>query len=106
MITWKDVINFSVKGNPAPDRRVEKTEAEWRELLTPEQFYITRKKGTERLIPVLYAVLTKQASIIVFVVTLPFSILPSSLNRVQAGQVSLSQLKRMRSNMKKIVHSV
>lgn len=48
MITWKDVINFSVKENPAPDRRVEKTEAEWRELLTPEQFYITRKKGTER----------------------------------------------------------
>lgn len=48
MITWKEVINFSVKGNPAPDKRVEKTEKEWRELLTPEQFYITRKKGTER----------------------------------------------------------
>jgi peptide-methionine (R)-S-oxide reductase len=45
--TWKDVINFSVKGNPAPDRRVEKTEAEWQEILTPGQFRITRKKGTE-----------------------------------------------------------
>jgi methionine-R-sulfoxide reductase len=47
MLNWKDVISFSVKGNPTPDRRVEKTEAEWRELLTPEQFRITRKKGTE-----------------------------------------------------------
>jgi len=47
MLTWKDVIRFSVKGSPKPDRRVEKTEAEWREILTPEQFKITRKKGTE-----------------------------------------------------------
>lgn len=41
-LTWKDVINFSVKGNPVPDRRVEKTEAEWKEILIPEQFKITR----------------------------------------------------------------
>ncbi len=27
---------------------VEKTDAEWRELLTPEQFQVTRKHGTER----------------------------------------------------------
>ncbi len=47
MLTWKDVIHFSVNGNPEPDRRVEKTEAEWREQLSPEQFRITRKKGTE-----------------------------------------------------------
>lgn len=47
MITWKDIISFSVNENPKPDKRVEKTEAEWKELLTPEQFRITRKKGTE-----------------------------------------------------------
>ena len=47
MLTWKDVIHFSVKGNPEPDRRVEKTDEEWRRQLTPEQFRITRKKGTE-----------------------------------------------------------
>lgn len=47
MITWKEVINFSVKGNPTPDRRVEKTEEEWRTILTQEQFKITRQKGTE-----------------------------------------------------------
>jgi peptide-methionine (R)-S-oxide reductase len=28
--------------------RVEKTEQEWKEQLTPEQFKVTRKKGTER----------------------------------------------------------
>ena len=48
MLTWKEVINFSVKGNPIPDRKVEEKDAEWKELLTPEQFRITRQKGTER----------------------------------------------------------
>ena len=27
---------------------IQKTEAEWRELLTPEQFHVMRQKGTER----------------------------------------------------------
>lgn len=48
MITWKDVIHFAVNGNPTPDKRVEKTNEEWSTLLTPEQFRITRLKGTER----------------------------------------------------------
>ena len=29
-------------------KKIEKTEAEWKEILTPEQFRITRKKGTEQ----------------------------------------------------------
>lgn len=48
MLTWIDVIKFANNGNPTPDRRVEKTEEEWREILTPEQFQIARLKGTER----------------------------------------------------------
>lgn len=45
---WLDVLHFASKGNVTPPRRVEKTDAEWRALLTEEEFYITRKKGTER----------------------------------------------------------
>jgi peptide-methionine (R)-S-oxide reductase len=31
----------------APKQKVHKTDAEWRELLSPEQFHIMRQKGTE-----------------------------------------------------------
>ena len=48
ILTWKDVIYFAVNGNPIPDARVEKTPEEWQAMLTPEQFKITRQKGTER----------------------------------------------------------
>ncbi|OSY86932.1 PilB [Tenacibaculum holothuriorum] len=48
MLTWKDIIYFAVNGNPKPDKRVEKTEQEWKEILTSEEFQITRLKGTER----------------------------------------------------------
>jgi len=47
MITWKSIINYSTQGNPIPDKRVEKTESKWQAILTPEQFRITRQKGTE-----------------------------------------------------------
>ena len=30
MLKWNDVMEFAKKGNPAPDRKVVKTEAEWR----------------------------------------------------------------------------
>ena len=47
MMKWKDVIHYASVGSPAPDRRVEKTDEEWKTLLTPEQFRIARNKGTE-----------------------------------------------------------
>lgn len=47
MLTWQNIIHFCVQGNPEPEQRIEKDEAEWKSLLTPEQYKITRKKGTE-----------------------------------------------------------
>ena len=47
MLNWNDVIKLANRGTLAPDKRVEKTEQEWRQILTPEQFRITRQKGTE-----------------------------------------------------------
>ena len=48
MLKWIDVVKYANQGNPAPARRVEKTEDEWRNILMPEIFRITRLKGTER----------------------------------------------------------
>lgn len=48
MINWEEVIRLADKNNYIPDRRVEKSEAEWAQLLTNEEFRITRRRGTER----------------------------------------------------------
>ena len=48
MLKWLDIIKFANNGNPVPDKRVEKTQEEWKALLTSEQFNITRLRGTER----------------------------------------------------------
>lgn len=48
MLQWKDIIRFTSQGNPTPDKRVEKTEDEWKDILSPDQFQIARLKGTER----------------------------------------------------------
>ena len=47
MLTWKDIIAFSVNGNPKPNKRIKKSDAEWKSQLTSEQFRVTRQKGTE-----------------------------------------------------------
>lgn len=48
MLKWDDVIRFCNQGTPPPDRRIEKTDEEWKKILTEEEFYVLRKKGTER----------------------------------------------------------
>lgn len=44
---WNDVLRLA-KNNLTPPRRVEKTNEEWERLLTPEQYQVTRRHGTER----------------------------------------------------------
>ena len=48
MLNWNNIIRFTTHGNPKPDFRIEKSDQEWQELLSPEQYRITRLKGTER----------------------------------------------------------
>lgn len=47
-MNWNDVIRYANNGSPKPDRRVEKTDQEWKAMLTEDEFRITRKSGTER----------------------------------------------------------
>lgn len=45
---WIDVLQRAKEGNLTPPARVEKTDEEWRKILSEEEYFITRKKGTER----------------------------------------------------------
>ena len=45
---WHTILTLAKSGNlPAP-RRVDKSAAEWADILTPEQFHVMREHGTER----------------------------------------------------------
>ena len=48
MLYWNDVIRYADHGNPQPDRKISKSEDEWRAQLTPKQFVVVRQRGTER----------------------------------------------------------
>jgi peptide-methionine (R)-S-oxide reductase len=48
VLKWPGVIELARRGNAEPPRRVEKTDAEWRAQLTDEEYYVARRKGTER----------------------------------------------------------
>jgi methionine-R-sulfoxide reductase len=48
MLKWPDILQFAKDGNPAPDRKVVKTDEQWREQLSAEEYRVTRQAGTER----------------------------------------------------------
>lgn len=48
MIDWNQVEEYANNGNPEPPKRVEKSEEEWKQKLSPAVFKVTRKHGTER----------------------------------------------------------
>ena len=48
LLQWPDVLKLASDGNPAPDRKVTKSDSEWRALLATEQYLVTRRAGTER----------------------------------------------------------
>jgi methionine-R-sulfoxide reductase len=48
MLRWPDVLSLAKDGNPAPDRKVVKTDEEWRAQLSPEAYQVTRHAATER----------------------------------------------------------
>ena len=48
MLTWPDVLTLARDGNLTPPRRVEKSDSEWRDILSGEAYRVTRGKGTER----------------------------------------------------------
>jgi peptide-methionine (R)-S-oxide reductase len=47
-MNWNDVVKLANKGNVQPPRRVEKPDEAWKKILSAEEFFVTRKKGTER----------------------------------------------------------
>ena len=46
-MNWNEILHLTQK-NLQPDRKVTKTREEWKALLTPEQFKVTREHHTER----------------------------------------------------------
>jgi peptide-methionine (R)-S-oxide reductase len=48
MLNWNRIIHYATKGNLIPPKRVEKSNEDWQKVLSPEQFKVTRLKGTER----------------------------------------------------------
>ena len=48
MLTWQDIENRLLHGNPPTNQRVEKTDNQWRNLLPSDVYEVTRQAGTER----------------------------------------------------------
>lgn len=47
MLRWKDVLIFARYANPEPPRRVELSEEQWQQRLTPARYAVLRGRSTE-----------------------------------------------------------
>jgi len=48
MVKWPDILRLAQQGSPPPERKVVKSEAQWRAQLDPDAFEVARRAGTER----------------------------------------------------------
>ena len=48
LLRWNDVLEIVKRGNVPPPRRVEKSDDEWRAVLTAEQYHVARHQATEQ----------------------------------------------------------
>jgi len=72
------------------DKKVDKTNEEWKKELSAEEYRILREKGTDRLIRMSLINTTKKVLIIVQHAELPYSLLNLNMILVLDGPLSMS----------------